>query len=398
MKKLYYYLFLTPLLFAINVQGNDINSSNKDSSINNIKLKYGDKGWEMNYNNQFLMQMQWRLQFRTQINSSDPLLFIGEEDDNSGTFNVQRARLKVGGYAYQSYIKYYLEYDFPSGYLLNWEFTLSKFKALQLKVGQWKIKYNIERFISSGKQQLVERSISNRYFTFDRQMGVELLGDLFENKAISSSYNIGVFNGNGRMNQNDDGEMLIFGRYQWNFMKKPMKLSYCDIERVKTPQGYIAFAYAHNISEYTRFSSDGGGQLPGYSSGNKTQYEINQYNLELMFKYRGLSLSSENHIKDINDRVNNIYSQIYGGYVIAGYFFNEIIDFIPKQLEFNLRYAIVSNKTFFEQPINEYSIGFNWFFKNHLNKLTTDLSYIKNQDFIIGENNYRARLQWDISF
>ena len=402
MERFSFYLLLVFLFFKIEASGfvsDTLNLKDKEQvAKENILVGYGDKGWEMRYDDVFLMQMQWRFQFRGVINSSDPLFFIGEEDDNSGTLNVQRARLKVGGFAYQPYLKYYLEYDFPSGYLLNWEFTLSKIKALQLKVGQWKIKYNIERFISSGKQQMVERSISNRYFTFDRQIGVELLGDLFEDKIISSSYNIGVFNGDGRMTQNEDASMMFFGRYQWNFSRKPMKLFYCDIDRVRNIQGFLAFAYVHNESAYTSFSSNGGEQLPGYLEGANSYYIVNQYNAELMLKYKGFSFSNENHIKNINDRANNINSQLYGGYVVAGYFFNEIINFIPKQLETNLRYALVSNKTFFKNQINEYSIGVNWFFKSHSNKLTIDLSYIENQDFLINNDNYRVRLQWDISF
>ena len=364
----------------------------------NIKMSYGSKGWEMNFNNKFMMQVQWRLQFRFESQSTTPLFFIPEEDAIDGSFNVQRARLKVGGFAYSPDIKYYLEYDFPSGYLLNWEFTFSRLKYLQFKLGQWKIKYNSERFISSGKQQFVERSVSNRYFTFDRQMGVLLKGDLFDGKIASGSYNIGLFNGNGRMTQNDDGKFLFFTRYQWNFSRHPMKMAYCDIDRITKPEGFIAFAYAFNESAFTRFSSSGGGTLPGYDIGESQQYNIHQYNAELLFKYRGFSFSNENHIKNIDDKILMQKSKIYGGYAMAGYFFSEIAECFPKPLEFVVRYAYVSNDTFFSENINEYSIGFNWFFKGHLSKLSTDFSYVENQDFVSDEDNFRFRIQWDVSF
>jgi len=370
----------------------------KDSLSPPVTLAYGKKGWEFEYDNHFLMQVEWRFQFRAQFNSEDTFFFVDEEDDKNGSFNLQRARLKVGGYAYKPFIKYYLEYDFPSNSLLNWEFTIAKFKALQLKVGQWKIKYNTERYISSGKQQFVDRSIANRYFTLDRQIGIAVIGDLFEGKVGSSSYNIGIFNGNGRMAQNDDGRFLFFARYQWNFSRHPMKMYFCDLKRVSKPQGFIALAYAYNQSAFTRFSTSGGGELPGYPAGKPEQYLIIQYNLEIMFKYQGFSLASENHIKNIDDKVLKQQSQLYGGYVMAGYFFNEIIDFIPKQLEFITRFSMISNDTFYDKNINEYSIGFNWFFNGHRNKLTTDLAYIDNQDFDRDEDNFRFRIQWDISF
>ena len=377
---------------------NLLNFQIKNDSTSKINFSYGSKGWEMNFNDKFLMRIQWRLQFRFTSNSTDPLFFVGEEDDTNGSFSVQRARLKVGGFAYQPYIKWYLEYDFPSAYLLNWEFTFSRLRFLQFKLGQWKIKYNIERFISSGKQQLVERSISNRFFTFDRQIGVSILGDFFVGKPACSSYNIGVFNGNGRMQVNDDGKYLFFVRYQWNFSRKVMKLSFSDLDRAKKPEGFIAFNYARNLSAYTRFSSDGGGELPGYEPGEPKQYLLDQFNLETMLKYKGFSFSNENHIKNIDDKVLLQKSQVYGGYVMAGYFFSEIIKWMPKKLEMVGRYAMVSDNALYEENIYEYTFGLNWFFKKHLNKLTADFSYIENQDFDPDEDNFRFRIQWDVSF
>ncbi len=282
--------------------------------------------------------------------------------------------------------------------MLNWEFTIDKFKALQFKLGQWKIKYNTERYISSGKQQFVDRSIANRFFTFDRQIGIMILGDVFTGKLGSSSYNIGIFNGNGRMATNDDGKFLFFARYQWNFSRKAINMSYGDIKRVNKPEGFIAFAYVQNQSAFTRFSSAGGGQLPGYSDGELSQYLINQFNMELMFKYKGFSFTTESHIKNIDDKIALQKSQLYGGYFTTGYFFSELFEFFPDKLELTGRYALVSNKSLFTEYINEYSIGINYFFKEHLNKLTFDFSYIENQDFIADEDNFRFRLQWDVSF
>ena len=370
----------------------------KDDSPSKINMSYGSKGWVMEFDKRFMMRVQWRLQFRFDVQSNTPLFFIPEEDDFDGSFNVQRARLKVGGYAYKSYYKYYLEYDFPSGYLLNWEFTFGRLKYLQFKLGQWKIKYNTERFISSGKQQFVERSVSNRYFTFDRQIGVQLLGELFDGKIGSSSYNLGLFNGNGRMTPNDDRKFLLFARYQWNFSRHPMKMSYCDIDRATKPEGFIALNYAHNQSAYTRFSSSGGGELPGYEVGESQQYIDNQFNAELLFKYRGFSFANENHVKNIFDTVNDRSSRLHGGYFMAGYFFSECVKWMPKPLEVIARFAYVSNDAFFSEDINEYGIGLNWFFHGHLSKLTADFSYIENQDFVSDQDNYRFRIQWDVSF
>jgi len=379
------------LTFSVNL------FSQIDTSKTKITTRYGNKGWELQYGKTNLMRVQWRLQFRSVITSEDSIQ-IREEDNVNGTFNVQRARIKVGGFAYRPYIKYYLEYDFPSGYLLNWEFTFAKFKTVQFKLGQWKIKYNTERFISSGKQQFADRSISNRYFTYDRQIGVELLGTIFDNSPFSSSYNLGVFNGDGRMAEDEDGHLMIFGRYQWNFMGKEPKMSFCDIKQTKNAVGFISASYVHNQSAYTRFSSDGGGNITGFELGTGDQYIINQLGIELFFKYKGFSLMSENHIKKIDDTVNKEKSELTGGYAMAGYFPNAVFDFFPKNLELIFRYALVNNSKFVQNSIEEYSFGLNWFFKSHLNKLTFDVSFLDNENFDAKEDNLRIRLQWDVSF
>jgi len=354
----------------------------EDSAEKKVEFSYGDKGWQMESDDRFLMSLEWRLQFR----------FMADSNPEENTFNVQRARMKVDGYAFQPWLEYYFEFDFPSLSLLNFEFTLTKLDELQFKLGQWKIEYNTERFISSGKQQFVDRSVSNYYFTFDRQIGIMLKGDLFQGKIGCTSYNLGIFNGNGRMNLNDNGKFMYFGRLQWNFSRKVMKMSYGDLEHVRKPEGFIAFSVIRNISAYTRFSTGGGGQLPGYLPGGNEKYLVRQLGAELMFKYRGFSLTSENHIKSIDDNDTGESSLIYGGYIMAGFLLNP--------LELVLRYAMVSDDTQSAGNINEYGIGLNWYFSGHRNKLTTDVSYLENDviDSDTAVDHWRFRFQWDVSF
>lgn len=361
-------------------------------------LNYGEKGWELTHGENYKMNVQLRFQFRAVSISSDSTFFINEEDNAASSFNIQRARIKIGGHAFKPYLHYYMEYDFPSNNLLNFELTYSKHEWLQLKVGQWKINYNTERYISSGKQQLADRSIANRYFTLDRQMGVLLKGNVFATKIASSSYNIGAFNGSGIGTVNENGSFLLFARYQWNFSKTIAKSFFSELQSLQKPEGFVAFSYVNNQSAYTNFSSSGGGELPGYPVGTQSQYQINQFAMELFLKFKGFSITNENHVKKVTDVVQNSESTYYGGYIMAGYFMHQAIHFIPKDLEFVARYAVVQNTNLFSHSINEYSSGFNWFFNEHRNKLTLDFSYIQNNDFDPDQDTYRLRLQWDISF
>ena len=202
--------------------------------------------------------------------------------------------------------------------------------------------YNRERFDSSGKQLFVERSIVTQPFTLDRQIGVTATGRLFGGRAADSSYWVGVFRGTGRGGDDDGGSMpLVFGRWQWNVLRRVLPFSRSDISRRAKPAGSVALAAASNRSAFTRFSSAGGGQLPGFGSGQKEQYDVDQAMGELAYMYRGFSVQSEYHWKQIDDRINSTSDDLTGFYVDGGYFFSEIIDWMPEPLELIARYARV---------------------------------------------------------
>ncbi len=69
-----------------------------------------------------------------------------------------------------------------------------------------------------------------------------------------------------------------------------------------------------------------------------------------------------------------------------------------------MRYAYVEEPNAtdltFDNERRELTLGANWFFQGHNNKLTVDFSRLRLKDDFIGrkESESRARLQWDISF
>jgi len=374
----------------------------KDDADSIANFTYGSKGWQFRtVNNHFLMQLQWRMQFRyTHASDIIPEPDLNEEDSPENSFTVQRARLKVGGHAYDTIIGYYLEYDFPSGRLLDFRMTLSPKDWLQFRFGQWKVNYNSERVVSSGKQQFADRSILNRVFTFDRQQGAMVFGHVFEGSLMDSWYHLGVFNGTGRGNPNDDEFFLWLGRYQWNFLKKDPDLTFSDTRFTKKPTAFLAFQGAYNRSLFTRFSSAGGGQLDGFAPGIIGQYDLIQSSIEFFFKYKGLSFMNENHWKQVDDNLNNTTTNLKGFYVMGGYFFHGLIERFPEHLEIGFRYAQMDQNTNVINNLEkEYTLVLNWFFKEHLNKLTLDASLLDLQEpggAFLRDN--RFRIQWDVSF
>ncbi|MEH0156137.1 porin [Limibacter armeniacum] len=373
----------------------------KEASTFSPNISYGSKGFEFKSGNDlFSLQFQSRLQFRFATpRDQDPLSFDDFREVPQVVFKINRARLKVGGHAYKSWLKYYWEYELARGNLLDFRIMIEKWDFFRVKVGQWKTYYTRERVISSGKQQMVDRSIVNRPFTLDRQQGVEISGRV--ETIVDFSYYLSVLTGTGRaVLENDDRNLMYVGRLQWNIFGKEVDMSGSDIPVHESPAGIIALGAATNQSRYTRFSSAGGGQLEGFESGEAGQYKLKQYLVETAFKWKGFSWQHETHWKRIDDRLNGTVSDLEGSYFQAGYFFGNIWDWFPMPLELAGRFA-------YYRPIylrgedkqDEYGLAFNWFFVEHRNKLTAECSYFK-----ISENEFdevggaRFRVQWEISF
>ena len=367
----------------------------------------------------FSTNLQWRAQMRFETGRrGDPT----EESDISGpqsvnNFELRRVRMKIGGHGYK-YVKYYFEVDLQpsrsvsssssssSGRVIDWRLDVQPYEWLGFRLGQWKINYNRERVDSSGRQTFVERSIVNREFTIDRQVGVLLKGRFNKGTAADFRYYAGIFNGEGRSVNNNNKNMMKMARLQWNPLGRDLAWRQSDVKRHEKPTLSIAGAWAGNTGSCTRWSSSGCGGLDSLAAdtGNPDRYDLDQYLAEVAYKYRGFALQGEYHWKNISDGETLEEHEMEGAYVNVSYFFNEVIPAIPEELELAFRYAFVdepnSTRTIQENKRQEFTWGANYFIAGHGNKITADFSYLTLDDRRLDDrfDETRFRLQWDISF
>ncbi|NCD71127.1 porin [Mucilaginibacter sp. R11] len=368
----------------------------------NMSVRYGSKGIELQTkDNKFLFQLQSRFQFRFATpGDADPVTYDDYLQGGHTGFKINRARLKVGGHAFEPWLKYYWEYELSQSNLLDFRIMIERYKWLNFKAGQWKAEFTRERFISSGEQQMMDRSLINRSFTLDRQQGVELYGEL--GKGIADfSYWAAAMTGTGRGNtKNDDNHLMYFGRLQWNFMGEPLEFEGGDLEHHEKPVAIVAASAVTNQSPYTRFSQAGGGSLEGFNADTAGRYRVNQWNLESALMYKGFSGQSEWHHKYIFDTLHgNALTEMEGYYAQAGYFFHGLIESFPRQLEIAARETVYRPNVDLRNNLQrETSLACNWFFKGHKNKLTAEVNYLSLQDPTVPMvGGYRFRIQWDIS-
>ena len=366
-------------------------------------VTYTGKGFQFSTpDDKFSLHLESRLQFRYAYpQDQDPITFEDFDDTNTHAFEVNRARLKIGGHAYKPWLKYYWEYDVVGGNLLDFRVMVEKWEFFKVKIGQWKTFYTRERVISSGKQQMVDRSIINRPFTVDRQQGIELYGRIFPEHLFDLNYNVSILTGTGRgQSFNDDSHLMYVGRVQWNVFGRELGFSGSDLAITEKPVGIIVLAGLNNRSPYTRFSTSGGGQLVGFEDGEDGQYEVNQLMLETAFMYKGFSWQHESHYKEIENRLNGQYTILRGSYFQAGYFLHQLIGVVPQPLEIAARYAWYTPEVNVEDNTHkEVGAAINWFFAGHRNKLTAEITWLELQGptFPVSDE-VRVRVQWDISF
>lgn len=188
---------------------------------------------------------------------------------------------------------------------------------------------------------------------------------------------------------------LLMGRWQWNPDGEELPFSGSDLARRSERASSLAIAYVTGDSPCTRFSSDGCGQLPGFSDGD---YDLEQLMLETALHYRGFGWEQELHYKRVRDERTGEVTRLVGGYAQLGSFLNEWWPRVPAPLEVVARFALVDPDTDRGSDISrEFTLGANWFFSGHRNKLSVDLSWIEDEFLIDGGSQTRLRLQWEVS-
>tara|TARA_R110002050_G_scaffold48356_3_gene112483 strand:+ start:39846 stop:41045 length:1200 start_codon:yes stop_codon:yes gene_type:complete len=329
-------------------------------------------------------------------------------------FLVRRARLKFDGFAYSPKLKYKLELglsnrdisgasEFTSNaprYILDAVIMWNFYENFELWVGQTKLPGNMERVISSGNLQQVDRSLLNSRFTLDRDMGIQLrhnfnLSDKFlvrEILSISQGEGRNVTTGNiGGHQYTGRLELLPFGRF-----KSKGEYSGGDLKREETPKFMIAGSYNINIDAVRNRNSQGSYMINdiGFYSTN-----VNSLFLDAMFKYNGFSFMAEYAQRTADDAIaKNSDGTFTGDQVQIGNGLNLQTGYLfTNNWEVSGRYTNIElNKNITgKNPQTQYTLGLSKYIVGHKLKVQTDLSYLSEDN---GTNQLMYRLQFDIHF
>lgn len=353
------------------------------------------------------MKVATRMQFLAVAN-------FEEGESGESNFLVRRARLKFDGFAFSPKLKYKLELglsnrdisgasEFTSDaprYILDAVIKWNFYENFELWFGQTKLPGNIERVISSGNLQQVDRSLLNSRFNIDRDMGIQLrhksnLSDTFVMREIFSiaqgegrnitSGNLGGHQYTGRLEFLPLGEFTSSGDYSGS-----------DLKREEKPKLLLAATYDHNNNAVKNRSNQG-----SYMTNDIGFYQtnINTLFIDAMFKYKGFSFMAEYADRDADDPyAKNSDGTLTGDQVQVGRGLNLQTGYLFKNdWEVSGRYTnieldkIVTGK----DPENQYTLGISKYIVGHKLKVQSDISLL---DIANSGNEIMYRLQFDIHF
>ncbi|MCG2459201.1 OprO/OprP family phosphate-selective porin [Flavobacteriaceae bacterium F89] len=355
------------------------------------------------------MKFGARVQFLTSVNWAET-----RDDgwnDPRTNFLIRRARLKFAGFAFSPKLRYKIELGLSNrdmatrneytgnspGIILDAVVMWNFYRNLELWAGQTKLPGNLERLISSGSLQLVDRSLLNARFNIDRDVGFQLHHHFYftdnflvrEKLAFSQGEGRNVTTGNlGGYEYTARLELLPLG----NFVNKG-DFSGGDLSREKTPKLMVSGAYDFNQNAVkTR------GNMGTYMVNDVGLYQTNISTLFLdaLFKYKGMSFMGEYAHRDARDPIaKNSDGSPTGEVVQVGEGFNFQAGYLfPKNLEIAGRYTRTELRMGQTAllPETQYTIGISKYIVGHNLKIQSDLNYLTTPNSI-SELLYRLQLE-----
>ncbi|MDG1040295.1 MAG: porin [Polaribacter sp.] len=367
-----------------------------------FNLKGEDNSWSMKIGArmQFLATSSWDSEDNGVSNVKTSML-------------VRRARLKFSGFAFSPKLEYKLELglsnkdiggasiytnDAPR-YILDAVVKWNFHENFVLWVGQTKLPGNRERVISSANMQLVDRSLLNKRFNIDRDMGIQLRHhfNISDNFIVKEAFSIAQGEGRNVTTGNLGGfqytarvELLPFG----NFTGKGDYVG-GDLKREENLKWAFAASYDLNNNAVKNRSNQG-----SYMTNDVGFYQTNVSTLfvDTMLKYKGFSFMGEYALRDAADPLaKNSDNSLTGDKVQTGNSLNLMSGYLFKNnVELTGRYTNVNyDKFLLKGAENQYTIGLSKYIAGHKLKVQSDISYL---DVVSGKNQLMYRFQVDIHF
>jgi phosphate-selective porin OprO/OprP len=335
-------------------------------------------------------------------------------EDAEQNFSIRRARLKFGGFAYSPKLKYKIELgisnrDISGGSQFNrntsriildavlmWNF----YENFELWAGQTKLPGNVERVVSSGNMQLIDRSLLNSNFNIDRDVGIQLRHETNIGGDFWTREKVAVSQGEGRnVTEGNEGGLQYTARLEFlPFGKFASKGDYSqgDLKREQAPKLMVGLTYDYNNDAVKTRSNLGAYMF--LEDGSLYETDISTFFADAMFKYKGLAFMGEYAARDAENPIAVEADGTQTGAIVrVGNAFNGQLSYLFKSnYEITVRFTTTDFKTLTNAlPRDQYTLGFSKYIVGHKLKIQGDVSYTTAAGT---EDNIRLRTGFELHF
>lgn len=336
-------------------------------------------------------------------------------------FIVRRARFAATGY-FQKKFRYMLYARFDKGKaVLNEAFLESRHLSFaKLRVGQFKVPFSLSNLRSSSQIDFIGRSFIVDNFSPSYDIGAMLFGD---DKFKHIDYAIGVFNGQGANNRENNNGKLIVGR----LVVAPF------ISTTTTALSKLYFgnsiALGRQKKDFSQFNYSTTTDVPVFSFADSISQDgrttVYGYDVEWYVKRFSAKAEYLNYkAKDLRKN-NSGFNQLSNGYYIAATFLltgedkkrNEFIkpenEFDPKKgnwgaFELAARYekaalsgaSIAARVAKGTDGLTAFTGGINWYLNDDVKVVLNYSNFRFNQNIVVDQkpfsksNNIMLRVQY----
>ncbi|MDO8494837.1 MAG: porin [Deltaproteobacteria bacterium] len=289
-----------------------------------------------------------------------------EGQGKADSFQIRRGRVVFVGHAFTEELTYKFQLEAVGGQTsiaspnralaaptlrdayINYDFG----NGVELMTGQFKPYFNRQEFCSSTKNQFVDDSLLNEVFSFGRDVGFALHGDVLDEKL---EYAIFVTNDAANRNTtNSNKHLLAGGRLVYNVMGKH-GYTMSDVE--DSSEHHLAVGLAANHNKVT--------------TGNSSLIAASG---DIAYRHHGFSALGEGDF--LNNSTLGTYT--YGFLAQAGYFLT------PKHWEVAGRFAGIIPTAAGVTNGYETGLALNYYFYGHNLKLQTDYNFLINSALRMG--------------
>ncbi len=270
----------------------------------------------------FELKINARVQARYTYEALD-----GEPDE--AQFSIPRARIALKGKAFSPDLSYAFQADFGKGSVALKDFYVDYGilpKVLHVRVGQYKRPFSRQQITSSGKQELVDRAITDKAFHAGRDIGL-MFHNQYE-KSPTFEYAVGIFNGTGD-SSHFSGDAVVDPTTGEGEVTSG-KFSNVPAQHHPLVVGRVGYNHG-DLKGYSEADLEGGDLRFGVALGGLADFDADQDdatalrgNLDFIVKVQGFSatggfyVSSRQTGEDFGDRAYDAAGyHLQAGYVIA---------------------------------------------------------------------------------